>query len=177
MQQLFNLNPRLKRRYLRIIRCYKFEAIVGLSVCLYVCLFVHSLIATEYIAPEWLGFWCSFFVWKRYASYWRRRSVLFIGPDTPNYWDVITLHVKYIVPGIAHQLAGLPGGEWGALARHYPPPLLPSHPHFTPHVLPPAHSQHQHIPPPPLDTGTITYEIVVYHRHLTITFKMKIIHT
>lgn len=58
--------------------------------------------------------------------------------------------------GIAHQLAGLPGGEWGALARHYPPPLLPSHPHFTPHVLPPAHSQPQHIPPPPPDTGNIS---------------------
>ncbi|GBP50443.1 hypothetical protein EVAR_96679_1 [Eumeta japonica] len=44
---------------------------------------------------------------------------------------------------IAHQLAGLPGGEWGALGRHYPAPLLPAHPHFAHHALPAPHA-----PPP-----------------------------
>lgn len=60
---------------------------------------------------------------------------------------------QLIVTGIAHQLAGLPGGEWGALARHYPPPLLPPHAHFTPHVLPPAHAQHHTVLPPTHETG------------------------
>ncbi|XP_073961500.1 RUNX family transcription factor Runt related B isoform X2 [Choristoneura fumiferana] len=61
--------------------------------------------------------------------------------------DPLMGSLPFKLSGIAHQLAGLPSGEWGALARHYPPPLLPGHAHFTPHVLPPAHAQ-PHAPPP-----------------------------
>ncbi|XP_047503133.1 runt-related transcription factor 2 [Pieris napi] len=60
--------------------------------------------------------------------------------------DPLMGSLPFKLSGIAHQLAGLPGNEWGALARHYPPPMLPTHPHFTPHVLPPAHTQ-THVAP------------------------------
>ncbi|OWR51414.1 Runt protein [Danaus plexippus plexippus] len=74
--------------------------------------------------------------------------------------------IDEFVTGIAHQLAGLPGGEWGALSRHYPPPLLPPHPHFTPHVLP-AHSQHHSLPPPSHETDVTTDNPSTMHPHST----------
>ncbi|XP_041982056.1 runt-related transcription factor 2-like [Aricia agestis] len=64
--------------------------------------------------------------------------------------DPLMGSLPFKLSGIAHQLAGLPGGEWGAL--RYPPPLLPSHSHFTPHVLPPAP------PPPPQPDTEVTSE-------------------
>ncbi|XP_049875705.1 runt-related transcription factor 1 [Pectinophora gossypiella] len=60
--------------------------------------------------------------------------------------DPLMGSLPFKLSGIAHQLAGLPGGEWGALGRHYPPPLLPTPAHFTPHVLPP-HAQAPHVAP------------------------------
>ncbi|XP_072944496.1 uncharacterized protein RunxB [Epargyreus clarus] len=82
--------------------------------------------------------------------------------------DPLMGSLPFKLSGIAHQLAGLPGGEWGALARHYPPPLLPTHPHFTPHVLPPAHAQHQHgLPPPPQETDVTSDNPTTMHAHST----------
>ncbi|CAB3234165.1 unnamed protein product [Arctia plantaginis] len=68
---------------------------------------------------------------------------------------------------IAHQLAGLPGSDWGALARHYPPPLLPTPAHFTPHVLSPAHTQPQHVPAPPHETDVNSDNPITMRAHST----------
>ncbi|XP_013189687.2 runt-related transcription factor 3 [Amyelois transitella] len=82
--------------------------------------------------------------------------------------DPLMGSLPFKLSGIAHQLAGLPGGEWGALARHYPPPLLPTHPHFTPHVLPPAHTQPPHPPPPPPQEPDVASENpTTMHAHST----------
>nr|XP_032518883.1 splicing factor-like protein 1 [Danaus plexippus plexippus] len=80
--------------------------------------------------------------------------------------DPLMGSLPFKLSGIAHQLAGLPGGEWGALSRHYPPPLLPPHPHFTPHVLP-AHSQHHSLPPPSHETDVTTDNPSTMHPHST----------
>ncbi|XP_050348078.1 runt-related transcription factor 1 [Nymphalis io] len=81
--------------------------------------------------------------------------------------DPLMGSLPFKLSGIAHQLAGLPGGEWGALARHYPPPLLPTHAHFTPHVLPPAHAQHHTVPPPPHETDLTSDNPTAMHPHST----------
>ncbi|XP_022822906.1 runt-related transcription factor 1 [Spodoptera litura] len=86
------------------------------------------------------------------------------GPRFPP--DPLMGSLPFKLSGIAHQLAGLPGGEWGALARHYPPPLLPTPAHFTPHVLPP-HAQPQHVPPPPHETDVTSENPITMHAHST----------
>ncbi|KPJ18703.1 Runt-related transcription factor 1 [Papilio machaon] len=81
--------------------------------------------------------------------------------------DPLMGSLPFKLSGIAHQLAGLPGGEWGALSRHYPPPMLPSHAHFTPHVLPAAHTQHPHVPPPPHETEVASETPTTMNAHST----------
>ncbi|CAK1587070.1 unnamed protein product [Parnassius mnemosyne] len=81
--------------------------------------------------------------------------------------DPLMGSLPFKLSGIAHQLAGLPGGEWGALARHYPPPILPSHAHFTPHVLPSTHAQHPHVPPPPHETDVASENPTTMNAHST----------
>ncbi|KAI5642070.1 runt domain-containing protein [Phthorimaea operculella] len=80
--------------------------------------------------------------------------------------DPLMGSLPFKLSGIAHQLAGLPGGEWGALGRHYPPPLLPGPAHFTPHVLPP-HTQPV-VPPLPSHDNDVTSENpTTMHAHST----------
>ncbi|CAG9112073.1 unnamed protein product [Plutella xylostella] len=80
--------------------------------------------------------------------------------------DPLMGSLPFKLSGIAHQLAGLPGGEWGALARHYPPPLMPAHAHFSPHVLPSPGPPHA--PPPALtDADVKSDNPLAVHPHST----------
>ncbi|XP_050682292.1 runt-related transcription factor 3 [Leptidea sinapis] len=81
--------------------------------------------------------------------------------------DPLMGSLPFKLSGIAHQLAGIPGGEWGALARHYPPPLLPSHAHFAPHVLPPGHGQPQHPVHPQAHETDASDNTTTMHAHST----------
>ncbi|XP_063365488.1 runt-related transcription factor 1-like [Cydia amplana] len=78
--------------------------------------------------------------------------------------DPLMGSLPFKLSGIAHQLAGLPNGEWGALARHYPPPLLPPHAHFAPHVLPPHAPGH---PPQAHETDVTSENPTTVHAHST----------